>query len=386
MRWTHLSLLPLALGAGLLLVPAGSERFPEDDAADLPVAADSLDDGPHVFWQDDTRAIAFYLCGGGAPAARLQPADTVEFAGLCADSTVRYRIPTRPYAPARATWTKVPRFLAISDIHGEYEALTTFLRGAGVIDSAGHWDWGNGHLVVVGDLVDRGASVTEVLWFFHRLEQEALGAGGRVHIVLGNHEMMVMRNDLRYVHGKYTDGIVRYWGIRYTDLFGPDMELGRWLRSKPIVLKLNDVLFVHGGIAPELATAGLGIPTLNTRFRESLDLSSITVAFSDTANLLLGVSGPLWYRGYLTDRAGLYAMTTIEELDAVLEYYRAKTVVVGHTEIGQVARLREGRVFAIDVDLELLGTFQGLLWEDGVFSVVGAMGAAQVMPDSSGGS
>jgi hypothetical protein len=289
-------------------------------------------------------------------------------------------VPTRPYAPARATWTRGPRFLAVSDIHGEYDALIAFLRGAGVIDSAGAWSWGNGHLVVVGDLMDRGAKVTEVLWFLHRLEQEALRAGGHVHVTLGNHEMMVMRSDLRYVHERYTTGIARSMGIRYADLFGPDMELGRWLRSKPVVLRLNDVLFVHGGITPELAARGLSIAALNTQFRESLDLSSVTVAFSDTARLLLGSSGPLWYRGYLTARAGLYPEATIEEIDAVLKQYRATAVVVGHTEIGQVARLREGRVYAIDVDVDTLGGFQGLLWEDGVFSVVGGMGTTLRLP------
>jgi hypothetical protein len=380
MRWTHLSLVPLALGAGLLLLPVAPDAVFEDQPGALPPAADSLDDGPHVYWQTGKRAVVFYLCGGQAPTAQIDVRDTLAFRGFCADSTTEYHVPARSYRPARDTWTGIPRFLVISDIHGEYDALVTFLRGAGVIDSAGHWSWGSGHLVVLGDLMDRGAKVTEVLWFFHRLEQEALRAGGHVHVTLGNHEMMVMRSDLRYVNEKYTAGIARYMGVRYADLFGPDMELGRWLRSKPIVLKINDVLFVHGGIAPEVVVRDLGLATLNSAFRASLDLSSVTVAFSDTARLLLGNSGPLWYRGYLTTRNGLYPEATIEELDAILNYYRAKVVVVGHTEIGQVARLREGRIIAIDVDLELLGTYQGLLWEDGVFSVVGAMGTVQALP------
>jgi hypothetical protein len=192
--------------------------------------------------------------------------------------------------------------------------------------------------------------------------------------------MMVMRDDLRYVNEKYTTGIVRHLGVRYPDLFAPNMELGRWLRSKPIVLRLNDVVFVHGGLAPELATRGLDIATLNSGFRESLDLSSVTVAFSDTADLLLGSTGPLWYRGYLTARNGLYAEATSAELDAVLQFYRASAVVVGHTEIGQVARMREGRVFAIDVDVEVLGGLQGLLWKDGIFSVVTATGTVEPLP------
>lgn len=369
----RLSAFPLLLGAGLLAAVA----VPRTDGpapAGQPAAADSLNDGPHVYWQDRTHAIVFYLCGDSAPAVHYEARDTLAFAGLCGDSLARYRVPVRPYAPARATWTGVPRFLAISDIHGEYDALVDFLERAGVVDSTGRWSWGDGHLVVVGDVVDRGAGVTECLWFLHRLEQEAELAGGHVHLTLGNHEMMVMRDDLRYVNEKYTNGIVRSVGVRYQDLYGPEMELGRWLRSKPFVLKLNDVVFVHGGIAPQVVARGLGIDTLNAIGRANLDMSSVAFTFSDLPSLVLGSSGPLWYRGYLTARAGLYPAATPEEFDAVLEFYGAGAIVVGHTDIGQVMRLREGRLLAIDVSLETLGTFQGLLWEGGTFSVVSGLG------------
>jgi hypothetical protein len=225
---------------------------------------------------------------------------------------------------------------------------------------------------VLGDVFDRGARVTECLWLLYRLEQEAERAGGRVHLVLGNHEMMVMRDDLRYVHEKYTAGIVRYTGVRYHDLFGPDTELGRWLRTKPIVLRLNDLLFVHAGLAPSVAARGLDIQTLNAAFRESLDLSSVALAFSDLPALLQGSTGPLWYRGYFALGSGSLSS---EALDSVLTFYHAKAVVVGHTEIGQVTRLYEGRVFGIDVSLEQLGAFQGLLWQGGEFRVVTGTGS-----------
>jgi Calcineurin-like phosphoesterase len=369
----RLSAFPILLGAGWLAVVA-VPRTHGPAPAGHPAVGDSLNDGPHVYWQDSTHAIVFSLCGDAAPAVRYEARDTLIFAGQCGDSLVRYRVPVRPYPPARATWKGVPRFLAISDIHGEYDAMVDFLRRAGVVDSTGRWSWGDGHLVIVGDVVDRGAGVTECLWFLHRLEQEAERAGGHVHITLGNHEMMVMRDDLRYVNEKYTDGIVRSMGVRYQDLYGPEMELGRWLRSKPFALKINDVVFVHGGIAPQVVARGLGIDTLNAIGRANLDMSSVAFIFSDLPSLVLGSAGPLWYRGYLTARAGLYPATTPEEFDAVLKFYGASAIVVGHTDIGQVMRLREGRLFAIDVSLETLGTFQGLLWEKGTFSVVSGLG------------
>lgn len=70
-------------------------------------------------------------------------------------------------------------------------------------------------------------------------------------------------------------------------------------------------------------------------------------------------------------------MASSEEVDDLLRFYDATTVVVGHTEIGQVGRFYDGRVFAIDVSLELLGSFQGLLWENGVFSVVTGTGSVE---------
>ncbi|MDH3497877.1 MAG: metallophosphoesterase [Gemmatimonadota bacterium] len=378
MRHLRIGILPLLLGAGLFVSPVGTR--PASTRAALPPPADSLNDGPHVYWQDSTHAIVFYLCGGAFPADRVRAQDTLAFAGRCTDSTAQYRLPRRPPRPARDTWDGVPRILALSDIHGEYDALVAFLERAGVIDTAGRWSWGNGHLVVLGDVVDRGDRVTECLWFLYRLEQEAERAGGRVHLTLGNHEMMVMRDDLRYVHAKYTSGIVRYTGIRYPDLFGPDMELGRWLRSKPFVLKLNDVVFVHGGLAPELAGRGLDIPTLNAIGRGSLDLSSVALAFSDVPSMLLGSAGPLWYRGYVGAREGRYPAATSEELDAMLRFYGATTMVVGHTDLPQVTALHEGRVIVIDVSLETLGAFQGLLWEDGAFSVVTGVGTVEPLP------
>lgn len=364
--------MPLLFAAALVPPPADGQAA----APPAPAASDSLDDGPHVYWPDDRHAIVFYLCRASVAAQRFEVRDTLAFRGLCADSATTYHLASRPPRPPRDTWDGVPRILAISDVHGEYDALVAFLEAAGVIDAAGRWNWGDGHLVVVGDVVDRGARVTECLWFLHRLEREAEQAGGRVHVLLGNHEMMVMRDDVRYVHDRYTNGIVRHLGVRYADLFGPAMELGRWLRSKPFVLRLNDVVFVHGGISPEVAGKALDLRTLNTVGRESLDLSSVALVFSDLPALLLRSGGPLWYRGYFQD-GGTGDSASTDELRALLSFYGASAVVVGHTPMGGVNRFHEGRVFAIEPSARRRGAIEGLLWENGSFSVVRASGAVE---------
>jgi hypothetical protein len=332
----------------------------------LAFAIDSTDEGPHIYWQDNSSAIVIYLCDGEVLSSRGTAADSLRFSGLCKDSTTRYSIPASPPAVEPHVFEDVSRVFTVSDLHGEYEALVELFRNAGVIDDDLRWDWGDGHLVVLGDVFDRGDKVTECLWLIHRLEREAKLDGGRVHYLLGNHEKMVIRGDLRYVHEKYMSGIARRTRITYDDMFGSDMELGRWLRSKHVAVKLNDVLFVHGGLPPEVVERELSLDDMNAAARSSLDLKSYELVFSDLPWFLFSSGGPLWYRGYHGPRSA-YPATTSEELDMILEYYGVKAVVVGHSEISEVTSLHQGRVYGVDVPVEKLGGLQGLLWKDGEF-------------------
>ena len=332
----------------------------------LAFAIDSTDEGPHIYWQDDSTAFVFYLCDGEMVSRRGSVADSLRFRGFCDDSTTLYSFPVLPAAVEPYAFEDVSRIFAVSDIHGEYEALVDLLRNADVIDDDLRWDWGDGHLVVLGDVFDRGDKVTECLWLIHRLEREARQDGGRVHYLLGNHEKMVMRGDLRYVNEKYLSGIARRTRITYDDMFGPQMELGRWLRTKHITVKLNDVLFVHGGISPEVVERDLSLDNMNKTARSSLDLKSYELVFSDLPWFLFSSSGPLWYRGYHGPRSD-YPRTTAAQLDSILEFYEAAAVVVGHSEIPRVTGLYQGRVYGIDVPVQELGGLQGLLWKDGEF-------------------
>jgi hypothetical protein len=334
-----------------------------------PAAADTLRDGPHVYWQNDSTAIVFYFCDGRMESQRLQVADTLRFTGLCGDEANAHSIPARAPEVRPHMVDGVSKIFAVSDIHGEYEALVDLLRNSGIVDEDLRWSWGNGHLVIDGDVFDRGDRVTECFWLIYRLEQEAELAGGRVHMLIGNHEVMAMMGDLRYVNTKYMGGIVRRTHITYPDLFGPDMELGRWLRSKHLAIRLNDVLFVHAGIPPEAVERGLSLDDMNRIARESLDLRTYELAFSDTADFLFGGAGPTWYRGfYKASESSRYPAATSEEIEAILEVYGAETVVVGHTQTElEIEVSHAGRVIGIDVRVPELGSLQGLLWQDGAF-------------------
>jgi len=96
-------------------------------------------------------------------------------------------------------WTDVPRIVAIGDVHGSYDKLITLLKGTGMVDDALAWAGGQAHLVFIGDLIDRGPREIDVLDLARRLEEEAPAAGGQVHVLLGNHEVMNLVRDLRYV-------------------------------------------------------------------------------------------------------------------------------------------------------------------------------------------
>ena len=105
-------------------------------------------------------------------------------------------------APAHAgDWRvdNVDRVVAISDVHGAYDAMVETLRNVDILNDELSWTGGTSHLVIVGDLLDRGPRSRDAMDLLMRLEVEAQSAGGRVHVLIGNHESMNMIGDLRYV-------------------------------------------------------------------------------------------------------------------------------------------------------------------------------------------
>jgi hypothetical protein len=137
-------------------------------------------------------------------------------------------------------------------------------------------------------------------------------------------------------------------------------------------VKLNEVLFVHGGIPPWLAERGTTVEDINEATRADLDFKSYELAFGDSLRAIFGGRGVFWYRGYHYAMEGSYPEATPEDIDVILDAYGARAIVVGHSEIDRVDSLYGGRVFGIDVPLKKLGSLQGLLFRDGtVYRVTG---------------
>ena len=342
----------------------------------LGIGPESVQDGPHLIWSDDDSATMITVVDGEVIRSvhdGISDGDEL--------STPSRMIPAirigSTMAPPASSWPDATRILAVSDLEGNRETFLAFLQGNGVVNEAGEWIWGDGHLVLNGDIVDRGEQVTELLWMIRRLEREAVRAGGRVHYVLGNHESMVMAGDLRYIHPKYrftTDRI----GASYDDLHGPNSELGRWLRNHNSVIRVGPFLFVHAGYSPELDRLGLELDEINRTIRVGLGPPAWpTAAKADLrTGLIWHQQGPHWYRGYFPRHAADWGGRPSEEMIAsILNRHGVKHIVVGHTVVDEVGRI-DGRPELIGIDVAWRDPSEaaGLLLAEGRLYQVDASG------------
>lgn len=317
-------------------------------------AADLWNDGPYVLHETEGSQ-AYWVCASQLITQVMEVGETIASPCLGEQTTARLNA-DNPLAPDRLP--AVPRWAAISDIHGQAGIFMQLLRAQGMVDAAGNWAWGEGVLVIAGDIFDRGPTVTEALWQVYRLEQQARAAGGAVQFVLGNHETMVLRGDLRYIHPKY-QVVAQLIGRSYDQLYGTDTELGRWLRSRATVFQLGDTVFLHGGLHPELAAREIDLAAINQTFRRRLGASKEALAQDEEANYLFGRHGPVWYRGYfLPERASL------AQVEALLARLGARRIVVGHTTQHEIVSLYGGRIIGIDAGIKDGERGELLLWQN----------------------
>jgi hypothetical protein len=297
----------------------------------------------------------------------------------------------RPACDLRTT----ERVVAVGDVHGSYDGLAAILRTAGIIDARARWSGGRAILVQTGDVVDRGPDERKALDLLRRLEGEAMRAGGRVYPLLGNHEFMRMIGDWRYVSAEElaafrtadsADLRERAYAIVLADVqrraqeqqqpppdeaafraeFVKEIPLGyiemkqaftatgvygKWLRERYAVIRINGIVFLHGGIST--ATAALGCAGINDAVRRDLAVPNPTPE-QTLAMLSSSETGPLWYRGLAEEAEPAFAPA----LTNILELLGARMIVVGHTVPAdfRITRRFDGRVIQIDTGM-LGGTF-----------------------------
>ena len=333
-----------------------------------------LVDGPHALWRDDGSVDIIRFREGQLQKQRL-PYKTAEDNTAAGNTASDMYLNSNAVSPPAATWDMPSRLLVISDIEGNYQALFTFLLGNGVINQDGDWTWGDGHLLFNGDIVDRGDKVTETLLLIRRLQREAAAAGGRVHYVLVNHEAMIMAGDLRYVHPKYHFLCGRY-GLTYDQLYGPQSEMGRWLRSQNTVTRIGPLLFVHGGYSPALNDLTLTPDQINDLIRSQLGPPKWPDKTDLPTSLAWNMQGPMWYRGYFDKYATDFGpMPTDAQLQSILQRHNAKHIVVGHSVVDDVTWIDDNqRLIGVDVDWADPEEAEGLILENGTLSRIDSKG------------
>jgi len=206
------------------------------------------------------------------------------------------------------------RVIAIGDVHGNIGRLTTILKDSRLIDQKHDWSGGRSTLVVTGDFLDRGLYIREVMDLLMQLQKQARKDKGEVIVLLGNHEMMNITGDLRYVpdevYSRFADkksaerrrkAFEKYYKIRqlqakrsgrpmpedlaafeaewmiahpegfveYREALSSKGIYGRWLRNLPVVKKIGDTIFIHGGIHPDIAN--LDLEVINDRVKKEIE-------------------------------------------------------------------------------------------------------------------
>jgi len=293
--------------------------------------------------------------------------------------------------PAQAA-RQTERIVAVGDLHGDYAAWLDIARAAGIIDPAGHWAGGRTTLVQLGDIVDREPNSLQIIRSLQQLTVEAQRAGGKVVVVLGNHEAMNLLGDDRYTTpgeyasyaddrsparreqlylseakkleganpGKLPSQLREEWmaqhplgWIEHRQAWSPSGELGRWATSNPAVVKIDGTLFVHGGLSAEYAK--LSLDEINGRVA-----AAMAKADDGPSTILYDPLGPLWYRGLVMrdadaeqvrakERPQPMPLTVDQELDTVLSAYGAERMVIGHTpDLKGIELLGNGRLARID--------------------------------------
>jgi hypothetical protein len=288
------------------------------------------------------------------------------------------------------------RLVAIGDVHGADQAFSAILMRAGLIDASQRWIGGRSILVQTGDMTDRGTGMRSALDLLMSLETQASRAGGAVHAVLGNHEVMNMVGELRDATPQIFETFGGETAMR--EAFGPKGHYGRWLRRKAIFARVDDSVFMHAGISPEYLQPSLDDLSRNVRreieqwdegvrwlVRENKvaaqpppvaameaaraeierinalaaeakatpDMGRIAQLLLPVANIgqssLFAEKGPLWFRGF-----SMWEEEPARQLiDQLLERHRVKRFVTGHTvqPNGTITERFPGKLFLIDTGM-----------------------------------
>ncbi len=269
------------------------------------------------------------------------------------------------YAIETYEYTMPEKLIAVSDMEGNLTGFYSFLLANKVIDKRGNWSFGEGALVLNGDFFDRGTQVTPLLWFIYHLENQALQNGGKVHFILGNHEIKNLNGDASDGAFKYIEVAKRISGEKQWDkailyLYGEKSEIGKWLRSKNIVEKIGPHLFVHGGLNKLHLQERFSLQEMNNIARKYMGKNPSSDPEMNKRDEIITntINSPYWDRRLNLDWKikwtyklnGIKAEATTEkDLNQILNFYGAEKIIIGHSIVGDISTGYNNKVIKIDV-------------------------------------
>lgn len=308
-------------------------------------------DGPYILYQSDGSTRVISVNRKGLITDKTYATLPKDFSFRVTDHKGRYPFDVKLHSLKRPAWKydRPEKVFVMSDPHGRLNCVISLLQGNGVINDKYQWTFGSNHLVIIGDVFDRGKDVLQIFWLFYKLEDEASKAGGRVSFLLGNHEALVLSNDLRYTKDKYK-WLAKKLGKEYPQLFGTDTELGRWLATHNTMQIIGSDLYVHAGLGKLFYDKKLSIPLVNKEMSKALFMSKKERrALSPLTAFLYGNEGPIWYRGLVREDPK-YKPLAQDSLQMILDRYKVKHIIVGHTIFKDISTFYSGKVIGVNVD------------------------------------
>jgi hypothetical protein len=246
------------------------------------------------------------------------------------------------------------RIVAIGDLHGDLNAARAALQLARLIDEEDNWIGGETVVVQTGDILDRGDDEEEIMELFHKIQRQAEAAGGAVHLLNGNHELMNASQDFRYVtQGALSDFRVEFdpadSALANVDpafrqreaAFRPGGDYAKILATRETMTIVGKTAFAHGGILPEHLE--LGLDRMNEEIQEWLQTEG-----ARPPSWVISERSPVWTRLY----SNAPNQAACDTLGVVLAGLSVDRMVVAHTvkQTGITAYCG-GRVWCIDVGM-----------------------------------
>lgn len=337
-----------------------------------------INDGPYITYSRDS-IIKQTVLGNAVTRRAYEYNENIPLLSHTDDSRSTFTITLKKeYKQEPSEYKQPEKLFVLSDIEGNFEAFRKLLQAGNVIDEQYNWTYGRGHLVFLGDMFDRGKQVTECLWLIHSLEEKAKAAGGYVHFILGNHEIMNLNGDERYVNQKYKYNSEMI-GMQNRELYNESSELGRWLRSKNIMEKVGNLLFVHGGISREVNNLDTSLEEMNDLARSYILKGSLTKGNANSRMNILRSSdaSPFWNRGYyLKDGKG---RTSPSVVDSTLQKFNVSKIITGHTIVAHtVSSHYDGKVINTDTK-HAEGDSEALIIENNRYYKMGDNGKREML-------